>query len=66
MAVAMALVLWGLTDLADGLLQKLVTVVVPGGLGLLVYGGLVAVLRVEEVGLLREVIGRRWPGRPRP
>jgi putative peptidoglycan lipid II flippase len=45
--------------LGDGLLGNLLLVVLAGGIGLLVYWGGVTLLRVEEIGLLREVVWRR-------
>jgi putative peptidoglycan lipid II flippase len=45
--------------LGAGLLNNLVLVGLGGSIGLLAYWGLVSLLRVEEVGLLREVVWRR-------
>ncbi|MDH7485032.1 MAG: murein biosynthesis integral membrane protein MurJ [Anaerolineae bacterium] len=39
--------------------SELLLVVAAGGLGLVVYGGLLALLRVEELGLLRDIAARR-------
>ncbi len=43
----------------SGLFGKLVAVGLPGGIGALIYLGLVSLLRVEEVGLLRTLIRER-------
>ena len=61
MAGVMALVLSFVVRLVDsrGFLGELVAVVVVGGLGALVYLGLVSLLRVEEVGLLRLLVRQR-------
>ena len=42
-----------------GLVAGLITVGVVGGLGLVVYMGLITLLRVEEMGLLRELVRQR-------
>jgi putative peptidoglycan lipid II flippase len=61
MTAAMALLLLGINRVLgdSGLLISLVTVVVVSGVGLLVYVGLITLLRVEEVGLLRRIIEQR-------
>ena len=61
MTAAMALLLLGITRvLCDGgLLIGFVTVAVVSGVGLLVYVGLITLLRVEEVGLVRRIIQQR-------
>ena len=43
----------------EGLLARLVAVVVPGGLGLLAFLGLANLLRINEIQLLRDLLGRR-------
>jgi putative peptidoglycan lipid II flippase len=64
MAGLMALILKRMSTvvggwLAGGLLSNLILVGVAGGIGALVYLGLAALLRVEEIGLIREMVGRR-------
>lgn len=65
MAGAMALALWGADRLFDvwpvvALVQELVTVGGAAGLGLLVYLGISALLRVEELALLRTAVWQRF------
>ncbi len=65
MAGAMALALWGANRLfavwpVAGLLRELVIVGGAGGLGLLVYLGISALLRVEELDLLRTAVWQRF------
>jgi putative peptidoglycan lipid II flippase len=61
MAGLMILVLHGLTGAVGtaGLGARLLTVTVTGGAGAVVYLGLVTLLRVEDIGLLRELVLRR-------
>jgi putative peptidoglycan lipid II flippase len=42
-----------------GLVSNLILVAVAGGIGALAYLGLAALLRVEEMGLIRDLLGRR-------
>jgi len=69
-ALAASAVMGGVTWLAlaplSGLLgmstfwSELLQVAVAGGLGIIIYGGLLLLLRVEELGMVREVVARRW------
>jgi len=64
MAGAMILSLLGLKLLfttwqPGDLLEEAMTVGLVAGIGLLVYGGLAALLRVEEIGLFRDLVRRR-------
>ncbi len=61
MTTVMALALRGTTWMvgSSGLFAGLVTVGVVGGVGFLVYLGVITLLHVEEVGLIRDVIRRR-------
>jgi putative peptidoglycan lipid II flippase len=45
--------------LAEGLLSNLVLVAAAGGLGVLVYLGLGTLLRIEEFGAIRDMVGQR-------
>lgn len=70
MAGAMALVLRGTTPLltawlAGGLVGNLVSVAVAGGAGALIYLSLGVLLRVEEIGLVRDMLGQRLRPGPR-
>ena len=60
----MALTLAGLDSLTagwpgEGLVQRFILVAGPGGVGALVYLGLVSLLRVDEVDLLRDLVSQR-------
>jgi putative peptidoglycan lipid II flippase len=61
MTAVMALTLSGIAGIVGdrGLVAGLITVGVVGGLGLVVYMGLITLLRVEEMGLLRELVRQR-------
>ena len=65
MASLIALTLNGIIRFADTsrLLGQLVAVVIPASVGALVYLALTSLLRVEEIGLLRDLIRQRL-GRP--
>lgn len=66
MTALMAITLFGITRVMGdgGLVAGLVTVSVVSGVGALVYLGLLTLLRVEEVGLIRDQIQHRL-GRPK-
>lgn len=61
MAGLIALTLSGTSRLVDtnSLVGQLIAVGVPGSLGALAYLGLISLLRVEEVGLLRDLVRQR-------
>jgi putative peptidoglycan lipid II flippase len=61
MVAAMVVALWGVTVLVgrSGAVADLVTVVVVGGFGLMVYLGAIGLMRVQEIDLIRDVIRRR-------
>jgi putative peptidoglycan lipid II flippase len=66
MTALMAITLFGITRVMGdgGLVTGLVTVAVVSGVGILIYLGLITLLRVEEVGLIRDQIQHRL-GRPK-
>jgi hypothetical protein len=61
MVAAMIAALWGVTVMVgpSGVLADLVMVVVVGGLGLMVYLGVISLMRVQEIDLIRDTIRRR-------
>lgn len=66
MAGLMALALGPLSSVAGrGTIGELILVGVVGGMGALAYLGLAALLRVDEVGVIRNLIWRRRPSGPR-
>ncbi len=56
---------WGLLahGLPDTLVGRVLALAVPGGIGLGVYGAVLAVLRVRELDFIRDRLARRLPGR---
>ena len=59
---------WGLLAgwLPDTFVGHVLALAVPGGLGVLVYGAVLAALRVRELHFIRDRLARRWPGRGGP
>jgi peptidoglycan biosynthesis protein MviN/MurJ (putative lipid II flippase) len=47
----------------QALADRLIALVVPGGLGTVAFLGMAAVLRIEEMGLLRSLVRERLPRR---
>ena len=65
MAALAALALSAIAGVLDtsGLAEKLIIVVVPAGLSVVVYLGLLSLLRVDEIALFRTLIRQRLQGR---
>jgi hypothetical protein len=65
MAALAALALFAIAGIFDtsGLVGKLIVVVVPAGLSVMVYLGLLSLLRVDEMALFRTLIRQRLQGK---